>query len=132
MKGRRERGRGRLLLCEGHTPTVGWKGSEHPAAAAAAGPGTGGKPSAMLGGPGATDCPLRQEAPEGLTRAACGRAWGAGVASTPAVLGPYVLEWQVAGFRTFLFPPTRRFVSAPFSVTSLSYLRGNLELLVEG
>lgn len=41
------------------------------------------------------------------------------------------LLWQAAGFRTF-FSPTRRCVSAPLSVTLLSYLRGNPELLVEG
>lgn len=61
-----------------------------------------------------------------MTPAAFGRAWGPG-----PLLWACVLGWQVAGFRTFS-PPTRCFVSAPFSVTVLSHLRGNPELLVEG
>lgn len=49
--------------------------------------------------------------------------------STPAALGPCVLERQAAGFRTS-FP--QAFCLCILSVTLPSHLRGNLELLVEG
>lgn len=68
---------------------------------------------------------------QGVTHAAFGGMAGQVLPPGQLLWAP-VLERQAAGFRTFLFPPTRCFVSAPFSVTLLSHLRGNPELLVEG
>lgn len=69
-------------------------------------------------------CPKRQGVPRGAPPA-CGRQWGGHV----WLPGQSLWEQQAAGFRTFLFLPTRCFGSVPFSVTFPSYLPGNPELL---
>ena len=61
----------------------------------------------------------------GMTPAAFGGGVGSDVTSGSLRVG-------VAGSWSCLSPPTRGFVSAPFPVTKLSHLRGNLELLIKG
>lgn len=60
--------------------------------------------------------------------------WGSSVASARVCWGGRQLALALpVRPRLFpLFPPTRRFVFAPFPVTLLSHLRGNPELFVKG